>query len=215
MGELVDSLQAALVARGATFSFGTPVDRIDRSVPTVICTNAPVAGRLLAPHAPSLAAAIARIRMVSILIVTAFFEPHADDWRGFGILFPRSSGVSALGVLCNTDMFPDRGALRSETWIYGDLSPATLPTAVNVLDKLAADRKIVTGRTDRPVASHVTPQIGALPVYDAAVLEAQAALAALPPGLAIAGNYLGKLGVSRLLDGAAEAAQAVIASSWK
>jgi hypothetical protein len=43
-------------------------------------------------------------------------------------------------------------------------------------------------------------------VYDAAVLGAQAALPELPPYLAIAGNYLGRLGVSGLLEGASEAA---------
>jgi oxygen-dependent protoporphyrinogen oxidase len=210
MGELIDRLHAGLVARGATFSFGSPVDRVDLSVPTVIATNAPGAARLLAPHAPALASAIGRIRMVSIVIVTAFFEPRADDWRGFGVLFPRSSGVGALGVLCNTDMFPNRGTLRSETWIYGDLSPAALPSAETVLDRLAADRARVTGRIERPVAWHITPQTGALPVYDSAVLDAQAALPDLPPGVAIAGNYLGKLGVSRLLDGAADAAERII-----
>jgi hypothetical protein len=38
------------------------------------------------------------------------------------------------------------------------------------------------------------------------VLEAQATLPDLPAHVAIAGNYLGRLGVSSLLTGAAEAA---------
>jgi len=209
MGEFVDRLHASLRARDVVFAFESPVEQLDLSVPTVICTNAPVAARLIAPHAPALAAAIGRIRMVSVIIATAFFAPHDDDWRGFGVLFPRSSGVGALGVLCNTDMFPDRGTLRSETWIYGDLLPASLPTADTIVERVVADRARVTGRQDAPIAWHVMPQMDALPVYDGAVLEAQASLADLPARIGLAGNYLGRLGVSRLLDGAAEAAERI------
>jgi len=209
MGELTDRLHAVLRARGVTFSFETPVERLDTSVPTVICTNAPVAARLIAPYAPTLAAAIGSIRMVSLIVATTFFERHEDDWRGLGVLFPRSTGVQALGALCNTDMFPDRGTLRSETWIYGDLSAATLPQPDTILGCVREDRARVTGRRDAPIAWHVTPQIESLPVYDTAVLDAQASLADLPARIALAGNYLGRLGVSKLLDGAWEAAKRI------
>ena len=210
MGALVDRLHAALRSRAVTFAFDTRIEQLDPSVPTVICTNAPAAARLLAPHAPALAAATARIRMVSLIVVTAFFERTDADWRGLGVLFPRTSGVQALGVLCNTDMFPDRGSLRSETWIYGDLSPAALPATDEAVARVRADRERVTGRNDAPIAWHVTPQIESLPVYDAAVVEARDRLSELPGWIAIAGNYLGRLGVSKLLDGAWEAAGKII-----
>jgi len=203
MGELVDRLRDRLREKGVTFTLGARVDRIDAGALTVICTDAPAAARLLAPHAPALAAAVGRIRMVSLAAATAFFEPHASDWRGLGVLFPRSSGVTALGVLCNTDMFPDRGALRSETWIYGGASTGALA------DQLANDRARATGRTVAPVSLHITPHPDALPVYDTAIVRAQSALDSLPPTIAIAGNYLGRLGVSKLVDGAALAAKRI------
>jgi protoporphyrinogen/coproporphyrinogen III oxidase len=207
MGELIDRLHDALRSRGVTFTFNSAVDRLDRAMPAVVCTNAPAAARLLEPHAPSLAAALKRIRMVSLVTATAFFAPREDDLRGFGVLFPRSAGIEALGVLFNTDIFAGRGALRSETWIYGSLSAAALPTTEDaVRARIVADRAVLTGRRDEPSACYVTPQLDALPVYDAAVVEAGAASAALPSTLALAGNYLGRLGVSNLLDGAAEAA---------
>ena len=74
---------------------------------------------------------------------------------------------------------------------------------------MCEDRARVTGRMDAPVAWHVTPQIESLPVYDTAVLDAQASLADLPARIALAGNYLGRLGVSKLLDGAWEAARRI------
>jgi protoporphyrinogen oxidase len=53
---------------------------------------------------------------------------------------------------------------------------------------------------------YITPQPDALPLYDAAVLKAAAAVEELPPTVALAGNYLGSIGVSRLVDGGAAAA---------
>jgi oxygen-dependent protoporphyrinogen oxidase len=211
MGELIDCLHERLAARGVEFEFGTPQTAIDPRVPTAICTNAPAAAVLLAPHAPEAAAAIGRIRMVSLVTATAFFPPHADDLRGFGVLFPRSSGIEALGALFNAEIFEGRSALRSETWIYGSLSPTGVPgTDAEVTGRLTADRSILTGRTETPLAMYVTPQINSLPVYDAAVLSAAAALERLPRGVTVTGNYLGRLGVSHLLEGAAEAAAHLI-----
>jgi oxygen-dependent protoporphyrinogen oxidase len=190
------------------FEFGAPVTAIDPSVPTAICTNAPTAARLLLPHAPNVAAALARIRMTSLLTVTTFFRASADDLHGFGVLFPRSSSIRALGVLFNTDIFRGRSAWRSETWIYGAVSADDLPDTQAAPSAVLADRAVLTGRRDAPIASYVTPQIAALPIYDLAVADAIRAMGAhqLPPTLAVTGNYLGRLGVSRLLDGAAEAA---------
>jgi oxygen-dependent protoporphyrinogen oxidase len=209
MGEMIDRLHQRLCARGVSFEFGCTVSAADLgpSARTVICTPATVAARLLAPHAPALAAAVARIRMVSIVAATAFFEPKSEDLRAFGVLFPRSSGVRALGALFNAEIFEGRSAVRSETWIYGDLDAAALPpTEADTTALISADRTVLTGRSEQPLACYVTPHRDALPVYDAAVLAAQAALAELPPHLAIAGNYLGRLGVSGLLEGASEAA---------
>ena len=210
MGELIDHLHARLRDRGAAFAFGTTIDRLEPGAPAVVCTNAPSAARLLALHAPALASTLSRIHLVSLIATTAFFAPHANDARGFGVLFPRQTGVEALGVLFNTDMFPDRGTLRSETWIYsaapGAAPGAAPPAAEDVAARVAADRAVLTGRKDAPIASHVTWHRDAIPVYDAAVLGAQAALPSLPPWLGVAGNYLGRLGVSKLVDGAAEAA---------
>ena len=207
MGEIIDRLHDALRARGVTFEFDKLIEQLDDSIPTAICTNAPAAARLLAPHAPALAAALGRIRMVSLVAATAFFAPHDDDLRGFGVLFPRSSGIEALGALFNAEIFAERSDLRSETWMYGSLSATGVPrTDADAVAQISADRTVFTGRSETAVASYVARHIDALPLYNAAVLDAEATLGQLPPRLAIVGNYLGRLGVSSLLEGAAEAA---------
>ena len=72
--------------------------------------------------------------------------------------------------------------------------------------RLEADRAVLTGRAETPLAVYVTPRRNALPLYDAAVLRAAAAVEDLPPTFALAGNYLGSIGVTRLVDGGAAAA---------
>lgn len=205
MGELMARLRTRLAVRGATFSFGTSIDRIGAAQRVAICTGAPAAAALLRPVAPALADAIARIPMVSLMPVTVFFAPHPQDIRGFGILFPRVSGIRALGALFNADMFPGRSTMRSETWIYGDVH-GNVPSAMEAEAAVLADRERLTGRRDQPVSVHPLARPAQLPVYSRDVVVAHAALGELPPTIGITGNYLGRIGISGILESAAETA---------
>lgn len=207
MGEFIGRLHDDLRTTGVSFSFGAAADFLGGSMPTVICTNARAAAPLVEPHAPGLAAALRGVEMSGLETVTAFFEPHANDIEGFGVLFPRGSGVDALGVLFNTCIFRERGTLRSETWIYSRSGTAmTSPAA----DRVAADREVLTGRRDRAAGVFVTTWPEALPIYDARVVELQSHLTELPPWLALSGNYLGQIGVSTLLARAEATVQALV-----
>ena len=192
---------------GFSSRFSARVETIDPQIPTAICTGAPAASRLLAEHAPDLAARIAAVPVAPLATVTMFFAPHPEDLRGFGVLFPEPTGIHALGVLFNTDIFERRGHFRSETWIVGDRAAGmTAWTDAALQQALAADRKHLTGRRDEPVAIHITRWPSAIPVYNEAILDVKAGLASLPSWLALAGNYLGRIGVAALLDQGAEAA---------
>jgi oxygen-dependent protoporphyrinogen oxidase len=203
MGELAERLTAWLSRRGVSFSFGTPVESLDPSVTTLVCTNARDAGRLVQPYAATLGATLRSMPMTSLVTATAFFDPHADDIHGFGVLFPRESGVKALGVLFNADIFASRSTLRSETWISG-FSDSAIPTDSAIARDLLNDREILTGRREEPVAMVATAWPSALPVYGDAVLTAESQLSELPTWLSIAGNYLGRLGVSKIVEGIGE-----------
>src|SRR5690606_12906247 len=198
----------ALCARGVSFSFGAPVDYIGGPLPTVVSTNARAAAALVAPHAPTLGAALGRVRLSGLETVTAFFEPRPDDIAGFGVLFPRGCGIDALGVLFNTSIFPGRGIQRSETWIY---SLAEGASAAPAADRVSADREVLTGRRQVPLGLFATTRPDALPVYDAGIVAVKAHVAELPPWLALSGNYLGQIGVSTLLARAEATAASLIA----
>jgi oxygen-dependent protoporphyrinogen oxidase len=210
MGQFTTRLYERLRDRGVRFQFGTRAGAIEVGVPTVVSTPAPMAARLLAPHAPELAAAIGRVRLAALTTVTMFFEPHPDDLHGFGVLFPSGTAISALGVLLNADIFAGRSPRRSETWIVGDRDQElTQRDDDRLLQMLAADRRRVTGRDATPLAVHITRWPSAIPVYDAAIRQVGPALASLPPWLALAGNYLGRIGVAALLEQGAAAADRV------
>ena len=201
MGQFVTALHQLLIARGVRFEFNREVDALEAGVPTVIATGAPAAARLIADRAPELAAHVARVRIAPLATVTMFFEPHPSDTRGFGVLFPERSGIGALGVLFNADIFDRRSHVRSETWIIGDRDRGlTTLSDDRLLEVIAMDRRAFCGRDATPLSSHITRWPQAIPVYDRAIVDLQPALPSLPPGLALAGNYLGRIGVAALLS---------------
>ena len=213
MGQFTTRLHERLRDRGVRFEFNTGAT-IDARVPTVVSTPAPVAARLIAPHAPVAAATIGRIGMASLTTVTMFFEPQPADVRGFGILFPSGTGIKALGVLHNADIFCGRSVWRSETWIVGDRDQGiTLWDDDRLLQMLAADRRCLTGRDATPMSVHITRWPAAIPIYDEAIRNLAMALGSLPPWLGLAGNYLGRIGVAALLDQANDAATRVSATT--
>lgn len=216
MGAFIDALVRNLHAHGATVTLVSRVDALDPSVPTVIATGARAAAPLVAPYAPAAGMALGAIETTAVVSATVFFPPHEEDVQGFGVLFPRGSGVQALGVLFNTSIFEGRGSLRSETWIYGAFdSPSGLPRADTISATIQRDREILTIRRTQPVALYSMLDDGRpaeLPVYGPAVLDAKDAIDSLPPWLTLAGNYLGRLGVAKLLDVAETAAEAIASS---
>ena len=210
MGQFTTRLFERLRDRGVAFQFNTSAGTIDAGVPTVVSTPAPVAARLVSTHAPEVARAIADVRLAALATVTLFFEPHPADIRGFGILFPAGAGINALGVLHNADIFGDRSAWRSETWIIGDRDEGiTAWDDDRLVQMLAADRRRLTGRDATPLSLHVTRWPAAIPVYDQGIRALASAAESLPSWLGLAGNYLGRIGVAALLEQAEVAASRV------
>lgn len=199
MGQFTRRLREVLELRGVRIHINRPITALDPEIPTWVCTNAPTAARLLQPYAPEAAALVGRVRIAALASVTAFFTPHPGDVHGFGILFPRDAGIRALGVLMNTDIFPGRGPHRSETWIYGGATTDALPPEAELRALVREDRQTLTGRLQDPVGTHVAYWPAAFPIYDQAIVDLADIHRHLPPWLHVAGNYLGKRGVSDLI----------------
>lgn len=211
MQELTDGLAAYLQQQGVEIVYGQEA-AVVAGEPTVICTPAAAAAKLLGGVAPEAAAALGRIEMLSLVTVTSFYQPVAEQLNGFGCLFPRDQGFRARGVLMNDAIFAGRSDHRSETWILGGaLDPVVVDRSDDELAAIiATDHARFTGRKETPLAMHVTRWPLALPHYDLKLERVLRELPNLMPAagpVVLAGNYLGGIGLAKILDRSAAAAR--------
>lgn len=201
LAQLTAALVEKLQALGVELRPGETVDGAIEG-PAVFATSVSDAGALLKERAPETARALASVEMVPLLRVTAFYPASENSVQGFGVLFPRNEGVRALGVLINTNIFPNRGEGHSESWIYGgaqdreilDYDDAAL---FEVMDR---DRERLYGRHTEPVARYPQRWPIGLPHYDLRLEEIRRGGFTLPENVFLAGNYLRGIGLPMLLE---------------
>jgi protoporphyrinogen/coproporphyrinogen III oxidase len=201
MSQLIDALENRLTSLGVEIRTGITADGAVEP-PFVVSTAAHHAAELLRERAPAAAAALDSIEMLPLLRITAFYPSEENTVGGFGVLFPRQQGVRALGVLFNTNIFPGRGAMHSESWIYGGAVDREM---VDLDDRqlgevLARDRERLYGRHVDPIASYPQRWPRALPHYDLRLESLLRSGFALPDGVFLAGNYLSGIGLPMLLE---------------
>jgi oxygen-dependent protoporphyrinogen oxidase len=143
--------------------------------------------------------------MLSLVTATVFYEPSAANLKGFGCLFPSDQGFRARGVLFNDCIFEGRGPYHSETWIFGGALDPDVMTLddVELSAVISSDRQRFFERADQPAGTHITRWNNALPHYS---IELERILTRLPPppqNIALTGNYLGRIGLAKILERAA------------
>lgn len=210
MSQLVDSLESRLLELGVEVQKGVSATG-DVEGTVVVCTSANDAVDLIKRRAPVASKTLAQIEMLPLVRVTAFYPAEENTIGGFGILFPRGEGITSLGVLFNTNIFPDRGPGHSESWILGG---AQHPGAVDLddnalIDLVAHDRARVYGREASPVAIHTQRWPLALPHYDLGLEKILASGIDTGSNTFLAGNYLRGIGLPVILERAADVARQV------
>ena len=149
--------------------------------------------------------------MLPLVRITAFYPEEETRQRRRGILFPRGGDIRALGVLFNTNIFPDREGQYSESWIYGGAADRDVVHLAE--DDLGAvmdrDWQVLCGRGVPPAARLVHRWRAALPHYDLQLESVRAGGFDLPKGVFLVGNYVGGIGVPMLLEQAASVATRV------
>lgn len=164
----------------------------------VLCTAPEVAGHYLRSQFPEAARRLDSLKRLGIVSVTQFFSPHGSDLHGFGVLFKRGEG-QARGRLFNTDIFFEREEkYRSETSIFSE--EALKLSDQELLQACQADRKRL-GMKSEPIHSVIYRWPKALPAYDLQLEEFLENQPVEIRGL-IFGNYLGGLGLSKILSAA-------------
>lgn len=211
MQQLIDGLHNYLQAKGVEMSFKAEIQP-NTTDPTVVCLSASATAEYLNDFAPDTAAELRDVEMLSLLTVTCFFDQDAAQLKGFGCLFPRDQGFRARGVLFNTSIFEGRGPAHAETWIFGG---ALDPDVVNftneqIRETVLSERQRFYGKADTPLATHITRWPNVLPHYSVALERTLASLPAPSPNVALVGNYLGRIGLAKILERAAYVADNVV-----
>jgi len=168
-------------------------ERLILSVPTE------TAGRLLEPLDLGFAAHLGAIAYSGVAVVSLGYRKGdvGDSLAGFGFLVPRSTGLSILGTVWNSSLFPGR-APEGEALLTSFVGGATNPDAISKSpEQLAAQvhremSPLLRLRKD-PVFANVTIWPRAIPQYNLGHTARIIALESLRtrfPGLYFSGNYL-------------------------
>jgi oxygen-dependent protoporphyrinogen oxidase len=208
MGQLIEELTEWLKRRGVQFHLGEKID--DLNGPTVIATSAWQAAAILRRQSPDMAKILDGVDALPLISATLFFQSAPEQARGFGCLFPSDQKFNSLGVLFNTDIFERRGRGRSETWILGGaLHPELLGRSdEEVVALILDDRVRLFSRFDRPVETVIQRWPRALPHYTVELKHALERIQ-LPDQVFLTGNYLGRIGLSRILELNSELAEKI------
>lgn len=202
MQDLVDALEKKLRELNVQIHLQSEAPSLDGTA--VIATSAPAAASLLREKAPAVAALLAGVRMKSLCSVKLFFARAGSFPLGFGCLIPQKFGLNSLGVLFNTTIFAGRDKTYNETWILTNTAKSDIMslTDTELLKKIAQDRAQVLDSKEPLLDYRLHRWQQALPAYD---LELEKILLKLestscPEGLYLHGNYLGGIGLSKILE---------------
>ena len=208
MQQLIDGLADYLKRAGVEFVFNQH-EEAEANQPTAVCLSARNAAEFLADIAPEVSQALRGIEMLSLVTATSFYAPEAARLKGFGCLFPRDQGFRARGVLFNDYIFEGRGPAHADTWIFGGaLDPEVVSLSDQDLTQLIADeRERFFGHQDRALDVQITRWPKALPHYSIELERILTTLPSPPPNIALGGNYLGRIGLAKILERAACVAQ--------
>ena len=214
MQQLIDGLGDYLQSKGIQINLETDLSP-QPNEQTVVCLSASAAADYLVDRAPNIAASLRSIEMLSLLTVTCFFDQAAAQLSGFGCLFPRDQGFRARGVLFNTSIFEGRGPAHAETWIFGGALDGDIVglTDDHIRETILNDRERFYRRAATPLAMHVTRWPNVLPHYSVDLERTLASLPEPPANIALVGNYLGRIGLAKILERAAYVVEKVT-RSW-
>ncbi len=216
MGDLILALSKKVEELGCITHLNTAAEWRD-DITTVIAAPAYVAAGMVSERLPELAHELAKIQYLPLTTATVAFsqnDGHDEITNGFGCLFPKSEKFNALGVLFSSSIFDRPHDGEIETWLFGG------PQASDeiIINKICIDRARLLRRIAGGNEVHrkllknfkITHWSRALPHYDLSTSEvlrkvpriladSRNARRGHGAGLYLTGNYLGEIGLGRIL----------------
>lgn len=203
-----------LAATDAGLSLTDTDGRVWPAHAVVIATPAPQAAGLLSTAAPRAAAAAARIPVASSAVLAMAVPAGTPLPPQSGVLVATGEDLHAKAITLTTRKWGARGPAELVRMSFGRFGDDLARSASD--ERLRAwaieDLRTVFGIAAEPIDILVHRWIDALPQYGPGHATLAAAVrAALPPGLAVAGNYLDGIGVPACVAAAGRAVEAALA----
>ncbi len=184
----------------------------------VLAAPPAVAGKLLRALDSEFEKQLSGVEYAGVAVVSLGYRKrdvsHSID--GFGFLVPRSSGLSDLGTVWNSSLFPGRapdGEALMTSFVGGATNPGALQQSETTLAELIhKELTPLLGIRSEPVFSNVTIWPRALPQYNLGHTVRLAALEKLRakfPGLYFAGNYLNGPAIGTCIEQALKVADGI------
>ena len=157
------------------------------------------AGKLLAPLGRAFESQLRTVDYSGVAVVSLGYrkEDVGHPLDGFGFLVPRSSGLTVLGTVWNSSLFPGRAPghhVLLTSFVGGATNPdATKQPADQLVALVHREIKPLMQLREGPVFSNVSVWPRALPQYNLGHTARKAAInncRADFPGLYLTGNYL-------------------------
>lgn len=235
MQTLVDALAKALPPE--CLRLNTPVDRLSPQMDgtwtiqtgtqteqfsgVVLAIKAPLAGRLLMPTSPALAADLAHIPYAgaALVVLGVKREQITHPLDGFGFVVPAIEKRRILAGSFSSIKFAGRapdGAVLIRVFVGGALQPDMLNHDDDQLRAIVREELgELLGLSGEPLFCDVTRWTGAMPQYHVGHLQVVAAIeerAAHLPNFALAGNAYRGVGIPFCIHSGQTAAQRVVNS---
>lgn len=184
----------------------------------ILATPTGVSGKLLSSLDAAFAEQLGAMVYSGIAVVSLGYVKLdvADPLSGFGFLVPRSSGLSILGTVWNSSLFPGRapeGRALLTSFVGGATNPAALyQSSESLVSQVHRELVPLLGIRKEPVFSNVTVWPRAIPQYTlghTARIAALNTLRARFPGLYFSGNYLNGPAIGTCVEHAIKTADEV------
>ncbi len=228
MSELVEKLQIYLQANGVKFFCNQSLVIKELKSPLILAVPAYEAAKILQVFDPQLALLLSKIEYVPVISANVFFDENGESLKAFGCLFPPEKSNLVLGVLFNQCIFAGRVKNSiSEKWILGGGSVKNRKDFLALSDHeilvmlLEKRRLIIPSLQKKSIADllkmvinvHIIRWERAFPNYSTELESVLHDLKAKDKNIVLHGNYLGELGLTKILDRSARIAEQMILAS--
>lgn len=201
MGEFIQKLRGTVERQGGVLKVQEVIDLKDLKGPKVLAIPPSELGTLLAAsYGKDLG--WGQVPMLNLVRLTVGFRSPQKKVDGFGILFPEKEKFHSLGVLANSQIFENRGELYNESWILGGARSPQLGDLDDskILSLILEDRARALGVQDEVSLFEVIRWPKGLTHYTVEHEKFLRDQEPLPKDVFLTGNFLGRLGLSKILE---------------